>query len=443
MATLLDLASDAKDNAQTARDDQQQALASAQTAVADARVALTAATDALSAAQEEVEKTREALGGVETPADAAPLLTNLEQQTIAARAKQAEALDARLAFELGEIESEQAAARLEWASRRLTASKADLAAVQEEDDTRQELKAALDDAPLSAIPSDANDAVNTAPANEAFAAAKARIEADIPAELIARARERRVHRLALRTAQEDGLSKTRALVADELDKKRGVRGKLRRRQSEFEPAEAALRDYVSRAESRLDHARRLLAKVANGAIDPLSAEQTARIADAAVADPAKAAIPSEQAVDAKQLALLQAEVELEEETLKEGPDIAAKQTARDTAQTEFDDAQLAYTADMRTALDTWEAAVPDATWRLLADFEEAHATLLSLAVDPAALKTALTQAETNLANALDNVDKSELALRAREEAEARRATRVELEIDRARPVLFGALRGDG
>ena len=141
--------------------------------------------------------------------------------------------------------------------------------------------------------------------------------------------------------------------------------------------------------------------------------------------------------------LLQAEVALEEETLKEGPDIAAKQTARDTAQTEFDDAQLAYTADMRTALDTWEAAVPDATWRLLADFEEAHATLLSLAVDPAALKTALTQAETNLANALDNVDKSELALRAREEAEARRAARVELEIDRARPVLFGALRGDG
>lgn len=414
----------------------------AQTARAQAQSTL-AAGNALSAARAEMVQTREQLAAVETPADAAPLLANLEQQTIAVRALQAEVLEARVAVELAESDLERAAAQMEWASRRVGATQDDLEAAQQDHEDREKLKSSLDDPPLDTLPAEAGDALTTAPENQTFVDAKARIEADIPAELIGRARERRTHRAALRAAREDGLANVRALVADELDKKRGVLGKLRKRRIEFEFSETALRDYVSRAADRSNHARSLLERVADPEVDPLSAEQTARITEQAVVDARILALPKEQAVEVTELALVLAELDLEDETLKKGPDIAAKQTVRDNARTAWEQAGIDYSPALRNDLNTWEAAVPDATWRLLSDFEEAHATLLSLAADPGTLRSALTQAETNLAAALDNVDNSEVDLRARETAAARRATTVRLEIDLARPALFGALRGDG
>jgi hypothetical protein len=113
------------------------------------------------------------------------------------------------------------------------------------------------------------------------------------------------------------------------------------------------------------------------------------------------------------------------------------------AKNDLEDAEGDYMDSPLGTLDAWEAAVPDSTWRLFEQFEQAQDTLKALkTTTAAAVKTAFETAESDYVAAQLKADASAAVLsqlvaereaRAAREAGARQA---------ASARLFSALRGD-
>jgi hypothetical protein len=83
----------------------------------------------------------------------------------------------------------------------------------------------------------------------------------------------------------------------------------------------------------------------------------------------------------------------------------AAQSAFDAARTAFDAANTAYGPQQRKALDDWLAGVSDALWGDLERYLDARASLAAIdAVDPAALRSAITDAEAALVDAVEAAD---------------------------------------
>lgn len=125
------------------------------------------------------------------------------------------------------------------------------------------------------------------------------------------------------------------------------------------------------------------------------------------------------------------------------PDVATARTNLETAQGDLADAETTYKESDHGILHAWEAAVPDTTWRLFADFEEAVAELNALkGIDPATLQTDWETAETNCVTAQLAADRSASVLAQLEAEQARREARQENERQNGASRRFGALRGD-
>jgi hypothetical protein len=124
-------------------------------------------------------------------------------------------------------------------------------------------------------------------------------------------------------------------------------------------------------------------------------------------------------------------------------DVIAAQAALDAAQTALDNTVTAYRASPKGILDAWEAAVPDTTWRHLADFDTAVQRLNGLKDStPVALVSAMGTAETELVEALVNLDQSRSVRRRLEDESAVRTARIEFDRSVAQRRMFSALRGD-
>src|SRR5436305_515123 len=201
-----------------------------------------------------------------------------------------------------------------------------------------------------------------------------------------RAEERRQNEVDSFDLEQGIADKAESLLAAELDKNGGLGGKAEKLRAEYARAASRLRDYVGRAKERYDHALALAARVADEENDPLTDAQRARINDAKLAGDGAAAAVLEKArddagADGKEAEAERAKARLAARAADIDPDANPTQEVKD-AQKNLDDAKNAFAIadgnflpDSVKALDDWEAAVPDATWRHLADFEESQQAL--------------------------------------------------------------------
>ncbi len=444
--TMLQFANQEKSAYQSEQTKAQAALAAAQQVLAQAQADLATLSADFAKLQDQVASIHKQLAVTPMPADAAALAQQLETTIIALRAKQAQLLDGDDAVDEAQSEAENAQADFDHVNAALAKATSDQANAQADDATRTAWKQAVAAAPLNTLKADAAAALAASP----FTDAKTRIEGDIPSALITRARERgtlAVDRLmAFQTAAtfaEDELS-------TDLDTNAGLGGKTQKRRVEFKRAQAAFGDYVQRAAERYDRALAVLAGVVSA--PPLTQPEKDRITDVTIVAKGTAAATNEKARDdaeaAKQAALDDATlVALEADPdadVSGDPNVSAAATALQTSQTALTAAQNAYTAQNRKDLDTWEAAVPDSSWNLLAQFEEAKLVLTSLStVDPTALATAMKTAESAYAGALFTEAQGARTTWFLTESAKRRADRLATATKSGKAHVFGALRGDG
>ncbi len=132
---------------------------------------------------------------------------------------------------------------------------------------------------------------------------------------------------------------------------------------------------------------------------------------------------------------------------RKDPEIDANVIAARTALTEAENAlKIAednYKQSDHGVLHAWEAAVPETSWLLLADYEEARQALNDLkASDPAKLKSDLDQAEADFVEAKLKADASSNVMEQLASEQTRRAGRRQSARQNHVQRLFGALRGD-
>jgi hypothetical protein len=196
----------------------------------------------------------------------------------------------------------------------------------------------------------------------------------------------------------------------------------------------------------------MLATVAGGPAP--SAAESAAIDEPGLVAAGEAAAAAEKARDEAAAALAEAEAELEAKRLElraadvdadpdADPAVAPLQDTVDQAATALADAEDAYTAEMRAALDRWEAAVPDGLWAHLVTFERARRILAALeGTEPAGLAAAVTTAEEALHDALVAEAKAVRTVDFLRAAAARRRERLEITETIQERRAASAVRGD-
>lgn len=422
-------------------------LATAQADLATATADLAALEDARAVIQRQIAQTTVA-------ADGQQLFDDLDANTTTIRSQQAAVADAqeRIAYATSRIGGAQD--ELEQATAAAASSKAAVAVAQKQDDDHTAWTQAATTDPLKSIPGQAS-VTSAGPAKDAAGAALARLDdgsgGDLPHELFQRAQERRAQQLsrsdalaAAATAAEDAQAQASA--------QGGLAGTATQAQLAFARAEAAVRDFALTAQERFDRALSLLGSVANGTA--LNAAEKSRIAtllsaaDTANAfalqktrDTAQATLDAaNDAVDAAVLAAIG-----KDPTADPSGDagVQAATNALPALEQALATAETAYEGAPKDALDALEASVPDATWALFDDYQQALSLLADLeSVDPAAITGTLASAEQTYADALrdaqDNV-RAVLALgEVAKERDARSASIAQTQQSR----LLQALRGD-
>jgi hypothetical protein len=506
---ILEYAALRRDQARQAVTAAKQRLVKAQNGIALSSSEVASATGALAELEKKATAIRQQLSGIETPADGAALLDALEQTIIRQRFELAKIL--RLQTELLKAQAEAALAQSELtaAGTRLSSAETELKQAVQSGKQREGRVKALDTLPLSKLNASADLALNSKP----FTDAQERINADIPASLLARARERRVAevaRLASRSARRRAAEE--ALRAEV--RKGSLAGQASEQWALLRGLETSARDFISTAKGRFDQAQATFRDVADPARSPLTAEQSKRINDAGLKAERETAATQEKALDAKLIEWQDKEEAVAALVLKakaENKDPDKEQAVRDARQEALDALKAFTTADdawraeartltaarkeaaarqaaltratekavnakknpatdpdvvqaksdlaaavqaLKTAQDAyklsghgilhaWEAAVPDAVWRLFEEYEEAQGALVTLKnSDPTKLKTDLQKAEEDYIKAQLAADASAnvQALLAAEQSE--RAALEESTLKAAPARLFSALRGD-
>jgi hypothetical protein len=314
-----------------------------------------------------------------------------------------------------EAAAHMAAERLDLANAALstaTASVASVAAAKaaaaDAHQARADLIARLTTPPLDTIEADAAAALGNPPWTDA----KTRIEADLPAALRECAAESagvvfgRLDNDRTRVAQ-IGAAAGGLLVASDA------------RRIAFEQADARFRAHVVNAKARLDQALTLATRVADPQQSPLTEPERRSVfskkedgsVDTALRDSRVEAAGKRKALATAQISLddattaleiarakaraadIDADPELDAAVIAARGAVTAATTARNTARGDL-------TAAMSATLAEWQLAVPDATWRQLADFDAATRLLDELKADHSALKTGLATAESDYTAAL-------------------------------------------
>jgi hypothetical protein len=387
------------------------------------------------------------LAAAPTLADGAAILAQLEQNRIDLRAKRLQLVKAQEALALAQSQVARSQTILAREAGDLARAAALKSTEQQEDKKRSGWKAAIGQPPLDALKAAAGTALGASP----YTSAKTRVEADIPADLITRARQRRDQEQARVDRLRQEVETAEDALDNMLELTGGLAGASAKKRRAFDRAETSFGDYVLSAKQRFDRAIALLAPIA--AAPALTAEEQARINDVTIKKNGSDAAAKEKDRDAAQAVVDQNQVILDDATMTAiaaGKDPASEtpvqkaKTDLDTAEGKLNTAKNAYTTPMRKDLDTWEAAVPDAAWRRLADFQEADAILNDVKKpDPSALAKAMTDAESALADALDaEAAGAETTSFLQDSAQARDQRLGAASLSEP-SLLFSALRGDG
>ncbi|HEV7745432.1 MAG TPA: hypothetical protein VGO56_10590 [Pyrinomonadaceae bacterium] len=513
--TIIDYATDRRDDAKQAVTDAQSELAVAQTAIANTAEQLTDETALLVSLDKSVADIRQKLSVVPTPADGETLLAALEQLTIRQRAAQSSIVELQAGIAVAQSNAAQAQADLARANTQLTTAETDLTRATDASNRRDDWKTALAAEPLKSIDTAATKALdpNTSPEGDVFEAATLRI-AEIPQTLRERAQDRRAAEAARIAAAAKNTKTAGDAVAAEHNTNSGLSAQAADLWVAFLAIESATGDFVASSVTRFEQAQAALAGVADITNSPLTAEQTASINDASLQAARDTAAAAEETVQdarkdvedkqaildgavvaakaaptdllkaqavqdaeddvaaaqtafntandawiAEQKDYLAAITDVEEKqaalnaaTLKAvaaqadpttDPDVIAATSDLAAAQQTLTTAEAAYKASSNGILHAWEAAVPDATWRLFDDYEEAQETLNALkAPSAAARQTALDNAEAAYVAAQLEADASVDVLSQLVALQETRAARAAAAQQAATARLFSALRGD-
>ncbi len=395
------------------------------------------------------------------PADLETLTTELRQMLIDQRVKRTELLSTEDQISVLENARDRLVTRKQLIDTSLTESASELALVSEQAETHAEWAQKVTDnviVDLQASVTEILDIIDggslpvDAEANLLTASqATIRINTDIPEILRNHALSRGDYldtQLEERQNQLDALQQT---IVDQQASDFGVSGALAQAQLAYGLAEEAYAEVVAKGETYFAQAISMLQSItASNELTDAEKDRIAAIAlpvdaDALLKeqarDVAQAAVKSkvleiEAAINAALVADIDADPEVDSEVIARRTELSALQTTLSTAQTEFD-------SSMQEALALWQAAVPDAIWNNLINYNEAVDMLRALkAADVAALGLTMSNAETVLVDALlseeqaqrllDELEYRALLLTGRESALA----------DSRHAHLISAVRGD-
>jgi hypothetical protein len=433
------------------------ALQNANTALQSAQANNTAATLArdtvkgkLAALDADMISIRKQLAGTVTPEDGAALLQQLQDDITNSRKTTAALAEAERTLAGTKADTDLATAEVQRITIALANATAAWKDAQVQDKRRTDLQNQLAQPPLSTIVADAA----TAAGGAAFTAAKTRLENDLPVALKTQAEERLTTEGARSAATVSDYQQALTLLEARQSSDGGINGPVGTLQSDFQRADAAFTAYVTGAIDHLNQANALLAKVGDPTVAPLTPAQTARIHDAVLVPNATTAAALEAARNDAAVTLAQKQAALDQAIRQAiaanvdadpatDPGVQAATTGRDAAQTALTGAQGAYTPAIEKEARDWEVTVPDSTWQLLRDFERASSLLAALQnPTPAALATAMDNAENALVTALIAADKSVRTLAALSSASAKQAAMAAYESAAADGRQFSAVRGD-
>ena len=448
---LLTYANNVLSAANTAKTAADAAVTAAKTNLKTAQTTLGQKTQDLGAALKVIADIRAQLALISTTDDGTALLTQLNAAIIDARAKQAAALAAEDAVAAATSEAAKASAVLGDIGARLAGANAALAQITTDEAARQVLRTAGGSPPLSTLKANATAALSAAP----FTTADARLNTDLPVKLRGRADAGFDREATLVIKRQDVDNAAEAAIGNKLSA-------VEKQQRKLADAQARLSDYVLNARQRFDQAIVLLTRVADPSQGSLTSDEiksiqsenpdgtpnaalkTARetVADAAKdVDAAQKTLDDDKAkVDIAILNALAADIDADPE-LDAG--VIAARAAAAASTTNLTNKQNAYAAATPATLRAWEAAVPDATFQLLADFHTANQLLTKLSTDdPATLIANLDTAETDLVTALTAADKAARTLNRLREESAKDSSLAEAAANAAPRRTFSALRGD-
>jgi hypothetical protein len=407
--TVLEFATNRRDHDLAAATSARATLTASQAALAAARTTLATATAGLTAKDRAVAAKRLEVASADTPAEGTALLAELMALIREYRVLQAQVGEARDAAGDAEANSTAAAAELARATAQLADAEADLVVATAGGARREGWKTGATAPPLDTLADDATAAL----AAEPYTTASDLVADALPPKLLAAVRAgfdqeaARAARLqASRTAAED-------LLMNELETNDGARGLRERREMELERAERALREWTEQARTRFDRALSLLDSIASGGA-LLTATESDRVQELDVSAGQDAA-DLRVALEENRQAALDAQLDLDEATRAAlavhpaddpatDPGVVAAKAASDAAAAALAAAASDYAA-AEADFTAWTVEIPDAAWRRVISFLEADAILRALgdtaAADVTALVDAVTDAETDLAAALD------------------------------------------
>ncbi|WP_156776920.1 coiled-coil domain-containing protein [Nitrococcus mobilis] len=429
-----------RDLLQAAKTETQGSLGQAQVKLREARNAQTQCTQELATLERGIAENRRAMAQALMPSDVEALAEQLRKLIIGHRNKQRALLDAEQRVDEAQRAQSRAAAELSRTTSRLSQAETELAEAGRRLERFENWKNALASPPLSDLKANAESV-----RDGDFKEAKARVKEDIPAELYNRAVQRRDRQLERLTTLKELADDAEDKLAEKREKDQGTAQRVARRWTRYRMAEADLGDYVQRSKERYDLAVALLGRI-NKSTD-LTQAQRGRIK--ALMGAGKNAISAEIARDEALWAVETKEVELSKKTRElnrktrelrmsgAGPDdldadeevqalradvqklkddLAALKTELTTKESEYSKLNEAGES-MRSALDAWEASVPDHIWANLDALNRAE-TLLEDLVDEEKAKALLNAVnfidvdspQTLLVNALEKHAKSVVAL---------------------------------
>jgi hypothetical protein len=429
----------------------QQDLTQARADLAAAQKDLADHTVERSTKQDEAAQIRRKIAETTVAADGKKLFEDLERTVARIRAENADVLDAAQRIAYAEARIESAQDELDRTAAKKADAKAEHEAEKERDKERTRLRNLVSGATLSGLPADA-DVGTAGPAKTAATDAEKRLNGDkggdIPKKLFSHAEGRWKARSKRLETVDKAANDAEDTQAGE-QAKGGLEGKASEAWLAFGRSERAVADFALTGKERYNRALAQLAAVK--ASMPLSADEAARLDE--LKTKGEAAIAKEVARD-QELEKLEKALDKVEETrlaaLKKDPtkdpeDDAAVQTARgdeQAARNALAPKQADYDA-VKADLDVWEAAVPETTWGLFEDYEEALATLKELAgVKPGDLKSDATANEKGFAQALAARRSNERTLLALGAETKRRRERSAKARASERGLLIAALRGD-
>ncbi|HEX8395275.1 MAG TPA: hypothetical protein VF665_23200 [Longimicrobium sp.] len=420
-------------------------LSDATAALASARADLASATAAMTAARAALAATRAELEASTVPADQAVLIAQAAVLQAQARAHEAAVREAGEAVARNEARSSAGARFLAAANVGVSRAAAERTALEAEHDRLQALREAATEPPLDTLPAEVNDALAGPP----YTDAKARVDGDLPAELVSAARASYAAEADLVAAYRTGSEAADDLLAAALSGARGHDAAVDEARGRLERAERRLRDWVDRARERFARAQAQLQAVADGG--PLLTEAEDEVLDDDTDGAAAAALRATRetalgtlrtagiAVDG---ALLAARAPDPGADVTEAAGVKSAVAVESGATTALNNAEIAY-APKAADYAALVSNVPDSAWARLLAFLEAEATLKELdAINPATLATGVEQAEKALAAALWARHAGALSTAWLAEQAALRQALYERARDSRPGRLLGAVRGD-